>query len=354
MDRERSHPRRAAVLAVDGGGSKADAVLLDRHGSLLGKAHRLGRSDVDMRRLAIDPLVEVVDAACLDAGLSPNGSAVATVGMYCLAGADFPLDERRIGRMLDRLGRTERTLVRNDTFAVLRVGSERGWGVAVVCGAGLNCLGIGPDGRTVRFPALGELSGDLAAGGEWVGIRALAAAVRARDGRGERTALEGLVPHHFGMGRPETVMNAIYRGRVGSERLMELAPVVVRAALSGDAVARNILNEQAGEVALMATATIRRLRLSSTDVDVILGGGMFQADDPEFLRRVENEILRVAPSARIAILRVPPIVGAALLGLDELGAPASASSRVREEIDHATIDHTIGRRSATDRSSRGL
>src|SRR5204863_487112 len=125
-------------------------------------------------------------------------------------------------------------------------------------------------------------------------------------------------------------------------------------ALSGDAVARNILNEQAGEVALMATATIRRLRLSSTDVDVILGGGMFQADDPEFLRRVENEILRVAPSARIAILRVPPIVGAALLGLDELGAPASASSRVREEIDHATIDHTIGRRSATDRSSRGL
>ena len=103
-----------------------------------------------------------------------------------------------------------------------------------------------------------------------------------------------------------------------------------------------------------ATATVRRLRLSSTDVDVILGGGMFQADDPEFVRRVESEIVRVAPSARIAILRVPPILGAALLGLDELGAPASASSRVREEIDHATIDHTIGRRSATDRSSRGL
>jgi N-acetylglucosamine kinase-like BadF-type ATPase len=155
------------------------------------------------------------------------------------------------------------------------------------------------------------------------------------------------------MARPETVMNAIYRGRIASDRLMELAPVVVRAAVSGDAAARRILDEQADEIALMATATIRRLRLTGTEVEVVLGGGMFRADDPEFVGRIEKEVGRVAPSAQVTVLRAPPIVGAALLGLDELGAPASASARVRATIDHATIDDAIGRTLSAHRPSRG-
>ena len=56
----------------------------------------------------------------------------------------------------------------------------------------MNCAGIGPDGRVVRFPALGEISGDLAAGGGWIGTRAVANAMRGQDGRGPKTALEDL------------------------------------------------------------------------------------------------------------------------------------------------------------------
>ena len=76
-------------------------------------------------------------------------------------------------------------MVRNDTFAVLRAGTERTWGVAVVCGYGTNCSGVAPNGRTFRFPAFGDLSGDWG-GGHDIGAAALWHAVRAEDGRGER------------------------------------------------------------------------------------------------------------------------------------------------------------------------
>ena len=46
----------------------------------------------------------------------------------------------------DRRGGSSARVVRNDAFALLRSGTDRAWGVAVVCGAGINCVGVGPDG----------------------------------------------------------------------------------------------------------------------------------------------------------------------------------------------------------------
>ena len=81
-----------------------------------------------------------------------------------LAGVDFPVEEREAEAAAAERGWAGRVRVSNDTFAVLRAGTERGWGVAVTCGAGINCVGIAPDGRTARFPALGELTGDWGGG----------------------------------------------------------------------------------------------------------------------------------------------------------------------------------------------
>ena len=332
-----------AVLAVDGGNSKADAVLATLTGRVLGAARWIGPANVSRGFEALEPLGEAVRAARAQAGLVDSDGHVARVGVFCLAGADFPVDEERLERALDREGWAKRTVVRNDTFAVLRAGTDRGWGVAVVCGAGMNCIGVDPRGRTVRFPALGALSGDFAAGGEWAGLRALGAALRARDGRGPRTALEEAIPAHFGMARPETVMNAIHRGRLSRDRLVELPPTVFQEAMSGDAVARTLLDQVAEEVVAMATAAIRRLRLAATDVDVVLGGGMFRSGDDAFAARVVRGIHRVAPRANVRELTGPPVLGAGLLGLDEIGASKAASERLRRSLDHATVERSENR-----------
>ena len=121
--------------------------------------------------------------------------------MFCMAGADLPVDDRRLTRALRGLGVADEVIVRNDTFAVLRAGTDRQWGVGVVCGTGLNCAAVGPSGRTVRYAALGH---DLRRrgrrrldGSRWRS----ATAVRSRDGRGPRSALERAVPEHFGAAR---------------------------------------------------------------------------------------------------------------------------------------------------------
>jgi N-acetylglucosamine kinase-like BadF-type ATPase len=106
---------------------------------------------------------------------------------------------------------------------MLRAGTERGWGVAVVCGAGINCVGVGPDGRHVRFPALGSISGDWG-GGFDVGLAALSAAARGEDGRGPRTELERVVPEHFRLESPSALAEAIHLGSIPLRRLVELPP----------------------------------------------------------------------------------------------------------------------------------
>ena len=149
--------------------------------------------------------------------------------MFCLAGADLPSDERSILRRVQQHGWTDETVLRNDTFAVLRAGTDRTWGVGVVCGFGTNCSAVAPDGRTYRFPALGWIAGDWG-GGSDIGEAALWHAVRSEDGRGRRTSLASGVAEHFGFRRPRQVMQAMYFGRVPESRVAELPPVVFEAA----------------------------------------------------------------------------------------------------------------------------
>jgi N-acetylglucosamine kinase-like BadF-type ATPase len=344
------------VLAVDGGGSKIDAALLRRDGTLLGAA-RVDRS-IRRRRESLttgapehdddgEPhmrqILQAVDAACRDADIATGRHPVADVGAFCLAGADLAADDRRIDRWLRRQDLACQRLIRNDTFAVLRAGTDRTWGVGIVCGFGTNCSAVSPDGRTYRLPAVGVISGDWG-GATDLGEAALWYAIRASDGRGRRTAFQRLVPAYFGMKRPRQVMEALYFEQLDTDRLAELAPLVFHAARDGDPTAQSLVDRQADEIATMAGAAIRRLRMTRLDVDVVLGGGIFRNDDAGFFRRIHEGIQAIAPRARITVLTDPPVIGAAQLGLDLVGASRAAHARVRATLTHARLTaHTHGR-----------
>lgn len=330
--------KRAAVLAVDGGGSKTDVAIVSAKGDVLGVArgptcsHELvGLGGV------VGALRPTVDAALRQAGIAADNGPVADVGAFALSGADLPSDDRRLLRVLRTAEWAGSELVANDTFAVLRAGTDRGWGIGVVCGSGINCTGVGPDGRTVRFPAVGEFPG-AADGGGWIGEMGLGAAVRGRDGRGQRTVLERTVPAHFGVRRPWSVLEGIRNGLIARDRVvLELPPLVFAAAAQGDAVARSIVDALADEVVTMVVASLRRLRLLRAEVDVTLGGGVFRAEDPAFVTRIRAGVCEAAPNARVAVLDGPPVVGAALLGLDHAGARDGAAARVRGQLTAARM-----------------
>ena len=321
------------VLAVDGGSSKTDAVLVAADGALLGRS-RVGPSNHQLVGLdaAMDALGSAIATATADAGIADPPFPLCPIGVYCLAGIDLPVDEEHLGPAIALRGWTGTDLLRNDTFAVSRAGTTSTWGIGVVCGTGLNCAGVGPDGATVRFPALAELSGDFAPGGSWLGIRALGLALRAADGRGPPTLLSSRVPAHFGHSDAEAVLTAVYTGTLPYGRLFELARVLLGAAADGDLPSRQAADVLADEVATFAGAAINRLGVADTEVEVVLGGGVFDTDDADFHGRVAAGIHTVAPRARLLRLGAPPVLGAGLLGLDAIGAGADAKDRLRSAL----------------------
>jgi N-acetylglucosamine kinase-like BadF-type ATPase len=329
-----------ALLAVDGGGSKVDAALLTADGEVL-RVTRLRTRDPNAgpHPDGLDAVSAAVIALLADGG-EPGRRSAPRVGVYCLAGADLPQDERRMMRWLAERAWTRETVLRNDTFAVLRAGTERAWGVGIVCGFGTNCSGRSPDGREYRLPAIGELSGDWGGGGD-IGRAALWHAVRADDGRGEPTSLVASVPAHFGKERPYDVMEAIYLGEISSDRVSELSPMVFAGAAEGDRVARSIVDRQADEVVTMGVAAIRALGMEALDPDVVLGGGVFHNRFEPFLDRIREGLERTARRARVIVLTSPPVVGAAMLALDHVGAPQPAHGRVRERLTHDLLDDTL-------------
>jgi N-acetylglucosamine kinase-like BadF-type ATPase len=280
----------------------------------------------------MDALGEAIAAAVADAGIRHPPFPLCDVGVYCLAGIDLPVDDEHLAPAIALRGWTGTDLLRNDTFAVSRTGTTAAWGIGVVCGTGLNCAGVGPDGASVRFPALAELSGDFAPGGSWLGIRALGLALRATDGRGPPTFLSTRVPSHFGQIDAEAVLTGVYTGTIPYGRLFELARVLLDAAADGDAPSRQAADTLADEVAAIAGAAITRLGVADTPVEVVLGGGIFDTDDAGFHGRVAEGILTVAPRAVLRHLDAPPVLGAALLGLDAIGADDAAKDRLRADL----------------------
>lgn len=345
-----SEPSQPAVVAVDGGNSKTDLALIAADGTLLacargpGMPSRLSEENV---KIIADLLRSAVSAAT-DGGSALSNIARDTVA--CVANVDLPDDERQLEQMLADQGWTQSTLVANDTFAVLRAGlddvpaagADLLWGVGVTCGAGINCAGMAPDGRKEGFLALGTITGDWGGGGS-LGLDAQWWAIRDEDGRGPRTVLRRLVPAHFGLAQPTDLAVALHLGKISFDRIGELAPVVFGAADSGDQVARDLVCKLADEIALMATAVIRRLDLAGAAVPVILGGGVLAARNPLLIDTITAKIAAVAPKSTVRVIEAAPVAGAALLGLDRIGAPVTAMHRLREEFGRQHLSRLAGR-----------
>ncbi|QTD98605.1 N-acetylglucosamine kinase [Streptomyces cyanogenus] len=317
-------PDPLTVLAVDAGNSKTDVAVVTGAGEVLATARGGGfRPPAVGVAAALDALAEPVARAFADAGVTGVTHVSA-----CLANADLPVEEEQLAAALHARAWGASVEVRNDTFAILRAGVTEPRGVAVVCGAGINCVGMRPDGRTARFPAIGRISGDW--GGGWgLAEEALWHAARAEDGRGAPTSLARTLPAHFGLPTMYALIEALHLEHVDHARRHELAPVLFATAADGDPVARAIVARLAEEVTVMATVALTRLDLLDEQTPVLLGGSVLTAGHPQLNDTVRELLASRAPKADVRVVTASPVLGAALLGLDRLGAGAQAQERAR-------------------------
>ena len=332
----------AAVLAIDGGNSKTDVALVAWDGTVLaalrgpGASHEAFGIDGAMDRLGAMIREVTAKAGLAGAGLSGANGPVARHLSACLAGADLPEEEAALTTALLARGWSQSAVALNDTFAILRGGVDAPWGVAVTCGAGINCVAVAPSGAVARYLSFGTLTGDWGGGGGLAGA-VMWHAMRAWDGRAPATALGDAAAACFGLASVEEVAIAVHKGQLASSDLHKLTSVLFAVAAEGDPVALKLVNRQATEICSMAEAAMRRIDLAAAGTPVVLGGGILEARNPLLLAAIGKELAVVAPGATAHVLDAPPVAGAALLGLDFVAAPAEARQRLRESYRAARM-----------------
>ena len=131
------------VVGVDGGTTKTIALVADHQGHVLGAA-RGGDSNWDGENVEI-PMAVVVET--VRKALDEAQVVQADLGVFCLAGADWPEDHTRRVDFLAKANITRQVVVKNDSFGGLRAGTHQPYGVIIAAGTGLNAAVITPDGR---------------------------------------------------------------------------------------------------------------------------------------------------------------------------------------------------------------
>jgi N-acetylglucosamine kinase-like BadF-type ATPase len=313
------------AIAVDGGNSKTEALLVRADGTVAASARGAGfRPQIDGVDAAMTVLAGVVGA--LDV-LRP----VELMSAY-LAGADLPEEEAVLHDRISAARWARRITVGNDTIALLRSGAPERWGVAVVCGAGINAVGVAPDGRIARFPAIGELTGDWG-GGDGLMRTGLWSAVRGEDGRGPATALSARIGACFDRPSALDVGLAVHTGALAWHDLRPITKLVFELADEGDEVARGIVERLAKEIAGMAAVLVGRLGLDDVEVPLVLGGGVLRAGHVLLDQLLTDELAGHELKVSRRLPTYAPVFGAALLALDELDAPDTAEQALLREVD---------------------
>ena len=299
------------VLGIDAGGTKTRALLADETGRVLGSALGGGATLKTHGELEVEKVLHAVaEEAEAQAGARADAVALG------IAGADRPDDHAVLRAILKRIGFKSRVVVTNDARVAFVAGSERRVGLALVCGTGSIAWGRNSRGEIARSGGWGWHLGDEGSG-FWIGMRAMRDVMRASDGRGPATLLDRPLFEHFGIERLEQILHAVYDGEFPRHHIAKFASRVEEAALSGDAVAREILQAAAGELTLAARCVVARLRLEESAYDVVLSGGTFRAV-PTLVQKVEESL--AAPPAHVALLEDEPAMGAVKLALEELRA----------------------------------
>ena len=297
------------VVGIDAGGTKTVAARATPDGQVVAQARRGGANLRTHGELAVEVVLhEVMEAV----GAFDDGAPVAVcVGM---AGVDRPDEAATVRGILRRLGCRQRVVVVNDALIALVAGADRACGICVVAGTGSIVYGVNVTGVAARAGGWGPVLADEGSGFS-VGRQALAAVMRATDGRGPRTALVSAVLQHYGVSTPDALVQAIYGAADQRRQVASLGPVVEAARAEGDRVAEELLAQAADELARAAQSVAVRLSMRGDVFPFVLAGGMFVAS-PWMARALVARLGEVAPRATVMPWPVEPVRGAVVVARD--------------------------------------
>ncbi len=307
------------VMGVDGGATKTLAAVLDLEQGKLHVGHG-GPSNEDAvgAEAAVKALLGAADEAIDRAGIQASqlGAAVLAV-----AGTDTEDLVRNV-----RAARTDAWIVINDVVAAWATATGGGPGVAAIAGTGSNVFGVGgtgADARPWRVGGWGHLLGDEGSG-YWLGVQSIKAALRDRERSGPETALSDAAMRFFKQPSVEAVATSVYTKPLTKGEIAAFAVETCKLAEQGDAVACELYEWGARELAQQIVSVIRQIGLDADSSDdreefpVGLIGSAFRAG-PVFVEPLTRAVHECAPHARVGPVDLAPVGGSLLLAAGACG-----------------------------------
>ncbi|MFD1176537.1 N-acetylglucosamine kinase [Paenibacillus puldeungensis] len=300
----------AYYMGIDAGGTKTYALVTDEYGNVLGKGHS-GNGNHQMGVARAEASIREAAYMALDeAGLRMGDLRHAYLG---LAGADREADYRILHPLVQRVGFTSYT-INCDTMIGLRAGTNRPYGVALICGTGTNAAGRNPQGKHVQIGGFDYMYGDFGGGGA-LSVEVFRSVVRAWEGREQPTLLTEKLLRLLGYERVADMYEEFLD--LGKHVPVDAARLLFSAAAENDAVAVEILHRQGVELGKSAVAVIRKLGMETETFDVVLAGSLLTRGDRGWIRGpIEQAVRAIAPGASIVTLTTEPVVGAVWAALE--------------------------------------
>ncbi len=306
-------------LGVDGGTTRTKAVICDEKGHVVGSGEG-GASNYQVVGLeaAMNDLRDAVQASLTAAEVSLPQITHAVFG---LSGMDLPMNREELeAAMVSAFPALPVTLV-NDTWIMLKAGTEKGWGIALVCGGGANACACSRDGSWVTLRGLGYESG-LRGGALDLLRDVLHFAFLSHDGTGPVSILERAVLDVTGVPDYDTLQLLFLKAAQDMaghgellRRSLAVIPRVFEGATAGDEVCKTILKLQAESLAEGITGLVHKMEFERDPVDIVLGGSVFRGANPLLIDRLTLIVHEAAPFAHLTVPQLDPVLGACIMAL---------------------------------------
>ncbi len=299
-------------LGIDVGSSKTHALIADETGRCIGFGNAGGGNH---QNIGYDRLENVLNKSFEQASEMAGVSASQIAGAgFGAAGYDFLSDREGHLKAISSLKLSCPVEVVNDGFNGLFAGATRGIGVNVTAGSSNNCRGRNKDGKEGRIVGNGATFGEYGGGIE-IASRALQIINYAWINRTPPTLLTKILLDYTGAKDELELMEGF------SNDYFHLAPFlaieVIRIAKEGDIAAQEIIHWSGEELGWLAVSVARQIEMENEEVEIIQSGSIFDAG--EIIANPMREIvLNHCPKAKLIRLDGPPVVGAVILGMEQV------------------------------------
>jgi N-acetylglucosamine kinase-like BadF-type ATPase len=322
------------ILGVDGGNSKAIALVARPDGSVLGAARRLGAADI----YAEGPEAALaVTRAAVGEALGRAGAAPADIGpaVFSMAVADWPEDFELLADALAGDGFGGPVTVVNDAIGALAGAVPEGPAVVVSIGTGAATGARGHDGSVWHssFWQSPQGSHELA-------HAALSAVVRSELGILPPTPLRRALLTATGDADVEAALHRFTaRARLSAAVVGPVVRGLLTTAEAGDPVALGVVDRHGTGLGEVAAAAARRVGIGEKAYALAFCGGLARSGAEVLLEAAVAAVRAAGQSPNRVAPRWEPAVGAVVIGLHAAGVVVRDA--VAERLDETAPDGLI-------------